>query len=266
MNTSRPTDTPANDCRSVHRIPLPNGLVFHLTSLEMLYSAKYVFNEIFIQQRYYRKGFEIRPNDTVVDIGANMGMFTMWAAPQAVHGRVLAIEPARQPFECLQLNIEQNGLTNIVARRDAVGKRGDKLDMIEYPELNVVSHQASLRPPLTTRLWNYYRRKSAIRSTSICVSLDDLMDEYSLDTINYLKIDCEGGEYAILRSLPSRHWERIERISLEFHELCREQRHQELVACLKEQGFHVEVSKPFFNHLFFKTGEIWAHRVNPNVA
>jgi FkbM family methyltransferase len=261
MNTVHSPKNSVDDRRSVHTIPLPNGLVFHLTSREMLYSAKYVFDEIFNQQRYYRKGFEIRPNDTVVDIGANMGMFTMWAAPQAANGRVLAVEPARQPFECLQLNIDRNGLTNVVGRRDAVGKRGDALDMIEYPELNIVSHQASLRPPLVTRWWNYYRRHLAIRTASICVSLDDLMDEHGLDTINYLKIDCEGGEYAILRNLPSRHWDRIERVSLEFHELCREQKHRELVSCLEQHGFQVTVCKRFLNHLLFKTGEIWARRL-----
>jgi len=251
----------SDDCRlSAHSIALPNGLKFHLTSREMLYSAKFVFNEIFIRQRYYRKGFEIRPDDTVVDIGANMGMFVMWAAPQANRGRVLAIEPARQSFDCLQLNLDMNGLKNVIALRAAVGKRGDRLDMIEYPGLNLVSHQASFPPPLTIRLWNCHRRKLAIKTTAICVSLDDLMDEYDLDTINYLKIDCEGGEYEILRNLPPRYWERIERISLEFHELCSHQKYRELVSCLRKQGFQVEVRKSFFNYLFFKTGEIWGRR------
>jgi FkbM family methyltransferase len=245
---------------SLHTIPLPNGLMFHLNSREMLYSAKFVFNEIFVQQRYYRKGFELRPDDTVVDIGANMGMFVMWASPQIHNGRILAIEPARQPLDCLKMNVEKNGLKNVTAKQAAVGKRGDRLEMVEYPELNVVSHHSSFRTPLLTRLWNYRRRKSAIRTTSVCVSLDDLMDDHHLDTINYLKIDCEGGEYDILRSLPSRYWERIEKISLEFHELCPGQNHRELVSCLQNHGFQVEVSKPFFNFFFFKTGEIWGYR------
>jgi FkbM family methyltransferase len=249
------------DCqRSVHSIPLPNGLTFHLTSIEMLYSAKYVLNEIFVQQRYFRKGFEIRPGDTVVDIGANMGMFVLWAAPQADKGRVFAIDPAQLAFDCLQSNIRMNGLKNVTAIRAAVGKQGERMEMIEYPGLNIVSHQAPFVPPLITRLWMRYQKKQSIRTTAECVSLGGLMDEHEMDAINYLKIDCEGGEYEILLNLPPRYWERIERISLEFHELCPNQKHQELVSCLRKQGFQVQVCKPFFTHLFFKTGEIWAHR------
>ena len=266
MNTIQTAERTAPCPRTERAIPLPNGLVFHWTSHEMLYCAKYLFREIFTQQRYYREGFEIRPNDTVVDIGANMGMFTLWAAPQACTGQVLAVEPARQPFECLQFNVAQNRLANVAVRQDAVGERGVQLEMVEYPKLNMVSHQASCRPPLVTRLWNRYSRTSEIRTTSVCVSLDDLMDDYGLDAINYLKIDCEGGEYAILRNLPARYWDRIERISLEFHELCPQQKRQELVSCMRKQGFQVTVHTSFLNYLLFKTGEIWAHRPGQNTT
>ena len=250
--------------RSAYAIPLPNGLTFHLTSREMLYSAKYLFKEIFVQRRYYRQGFEIRPDDTVVDIGANMGMFVMWSAPQACRGRVIAIEPAQGTFDCLQFNVEANGLQNVVALRQAVGNRGERLELIEYPGLNLVSHEASFPLPLATRLWNYRRKKSAIRTTAPCVCLEDVMEEHHLEFIHYLKIDCEGGEYTILRSLPSRCWERIERIALEFHELNSDQNHRELVSCLQKHGFEVQVRKSFLNYHCFKAGEIWGRRPTPD--
>jgi hypothetical protein len=39
---------------------------------------------------YARVGFELRPNDTVVDIGGNIGVFVLWAAPQALDSQLNA--------------------------------------------------------------------------------------------------------------------------------------------------------------------------------
>ena len=54
------------------KIRLPNGLSFYLTSRNMLGATKFVLKEIFVRKRYYRPGFQIRPGDTVIDVGANM--------------------------------------------------------------------------------------------------------------------------------------------------------------------------------------------------
>ena len=46
-------------------------------------AARFVVNEIFKKRRYDHPGFQIEPTDTIVDIGANMGIFVLWAARQA---------------------------------------------------------------------------------------------------------------------------------------------------------------------------------------
>jgi hypothetical protein len=63
-------------------VGLPNGTVCHLTSESMRPLAKYLRWEIFTRGRYARTGFELRPSDTVIDIGGNIGVFVLWAAPQ----------------------------------------------------------------------------------------------------------------------------------------------------------------------------------------
>ena len=63
-------------------VGLPNGTVCHLTSESMRPLAKYLRWEIFKRGRYARVGFELRPGDTVIDIGGNIGVFVLWAAPQ----------------------------------------------------------------------------------------------------------------------------------------------------------------------------------------
>ena len=244
---------------SLDPIPLPNGLKFYPASRQMLPQAKLVLKEIFKRNRYYRPDFEIHPDDTVVDIGANVGMFALWAAPQAVNGRVIAVEPTGA-IECLQQNVRHNGLQNVQCLKAAVGQENGEMEFVEYPGFSLVTHRAGFRLTLRNRCWIRLFRSRPVRSRVACVSLKRVIDDFRLDTVNFLKIDCEGGEYDIVRGLPPAYWERIERVAMEFHELAPEQDHRELVELLDSQGFRVEVRKPFFEYLFYRTGAIWAHR------
>jgi hypothetical protein len=97
------------------------------------------------------------------------------------------------------------------------------------------------------------------------MSLGRLMDEHRLNVVNYLKIDCEGSEFEILRHIGPQHWPRIERVAIEYHEYGRDRRLSELVAILEANGFEVEVQHPFIEKLFrhvlrAKFGKIWARR------
>ena len=63
---------------------------------------------------------------------------------------------------------------------------------------------------------------------------------FRLDTVNYLKIDCEGGEYAALRGMDVAYWARVERVVVEYHDFGGD-RHGELVKILEDNGFEVAV-------------------------
>ncbi len=246
------------------QIALSNGLTFYLASRRMLGAIKFLRKEIFGRQRYYRSGFEIRPEDTIIDIGANMGMFVMWAAPQAPRGRIVAIEPM-DVVDSMDLNVRLNDLKNVTVLQAAVGKDGEELEFIDYPGFNIVSHKIGVRPAWTTRLLIgllFFRyRADPVRMKAPCVSLGTIMDDLDLQTVNYLKIDCEGGEYEIFRNLAPEHWQRIERIAMEFHELEPGNRYSELVSLMESHGFHVEVRKPLLDYYFMKFGELWARRL-----
>ncbi len=241
---------------------LPNGLAFRCPP-PMRGAATFLIREIFHHRRYARPGFEIRPSDNVVDIGANMGMFSLWAAPQARQGRVIAVEPTAA-LETLEQNARRNSLAHIAPVRAAVGHDGDTLELVHYPGFNIVTHQPQWRPAVITRalvrlLYGRYGRK-LVRVTAPCISLGRLLEEHEVDVVNFLKVDCEGAEYGMFRSLAPRHWDRIERIALEFHELHRDHHHTELVGMLRRQGFQVAVRKPWFDYYCMKFGEIWAWR------
>jgi FkbM family methyltransferase len=247
----------------MEKIALPNGLDFWLPSEQTKPAVKYLVREIFVRRRYFRDRFEIRREDTVVDIGANMGLFTMWAAPQAPEGRVLAIEPGRV-VDCLNYNVRANRLGNVTAVPVAVGNEGGQLELVEYPGFNLVSHPSGIGPALITR-WliflRYFRVQApTVRRTAPCRSLGALMDEHGLGTVNFLKVDCEGAEYEIFRNLAPEYWNRIERVAMEFHELRPGDRHGELVSLFQQHGFRVEIRKPLFEYYLLRFGELWARR------
>ncbi len=66
-----------------HTIDLGDGLSLALANSQQQAAARFVVNEIFTHQRYDHPGFAIKPTDTIVDIGANMGIFVLWAARSA---------------------------------------------------------------------------------------------------------------------------------------------------------------------------------------
>ncbi len=245
------------------RILLPNGLTLWLPSRRMRGAAEYVVKEIFKQRRYYRPGFEIRPDDTVVDVGANMGAFVLWAATQAPRGRVVAVEPT-SIIDCLNTNVSRNGLKNVTTVKAAVGGEGGDLRFVTYPGFNINSHQHGWRPAPVTRLLIKLRYGSnsiaPVQETARVTTLGRLMDDCGLERVNFLKVDCEGGEYAIFENLTARDLARVDRIAMEFHELQSSQRHERLVAILRENGFRLLVEKPWFQYHFMRFGALWAWR------
>jgi hypothetical protein len=101
-----------------HRLPVPRhqidlkiGLSIVSPMEEPLVRA---FEDIWVNQCYTPSGFTIVRQDTVVDIGANLGVFSMWAATRAEGVRVILLRaiPADVPFpptESLQKRTSASG-------------------------------------------------------------------------------------------------------------------------------------------------------------
>lgn len=258
-------------------IGLPNGTVCHLTSESMRPLAKYLRWEIFKRGRYARVGFELRPSDTVVDIGGNIGVFVLWAAPQVPQGSIVSVEPNPVSLGCLQLNIERNGLSNVTAMQAAAGGDGGTMQLVYHPGWEMIAYNAELSAPwfykqsVLARLarWivagltnRHIAAGSAQRIATPLMSLEHIMDSHGIQVVNYLKLDCEGSEFDILRNISGDCWSRIDRAVIEYHEFGRDRRVVELTAILEDHGFEVEVRQSFLEKLLrpfgVSIGEIWA--------
>ncbi len=131
----------------------------------------------------------LRPGDTFVDVGANVGYFTLLAA-RAVgeEGRVFAFEPDPDNFELLARNIELNHLTNVVPVQRAVSDRCGPAQLY-LSERNKGDH----------RIFPAGERRDSIEV--LTVSLDSYLgDEPDVDVV---KIDTQGAEVPVLLGMGS---------------------------------------------------------------
>lgn len=249
----------------VEKLPLPNGLTFYVTSAPLRGQAKFLIYEIFRRRTYWHTGFDLRPDDTVVDVGGNIGMFTAWAALQVPRGRVVTIEPTPSAFKSLKLNVELNDLRNVTPIQAAIGKDGGEMEMLLRPGWEIFSFNSELPENLIRRMLVGIKRPGAANSEPVrvvvpTISLGRVMDHFELASVNFLKVDCEGCEFAMIKSLSASHWKRIERVAMEFHELSKAHRHEELVAILRNNGFEVAVQRSWLERSILKIGRMWAWR------
>lgn len=241
---------------------LSNKLNFSVPSKKMVLAARFSIREIFLKNRYRQAGFEIKSSDNIIDIGANMGLFVLWVAPQASRGTIIAVEPS-ESINVLRMNIERNSIKNVKIVNAAIGVDGHYIDMITFPGFNVINHQTDMKPTLLTRflvyLFTSQKRYGKVMQKVPSISLGKIMDDYGLKKVNLLKIDAEGCEYEIFRNISDEHLDRIEKIVMEFHEYHPLNRHRKLIKFLKLRGYNIHIKKPLLDYyLVGKCGFIWA--------
>lgn len=208
-------------------IKLRNGISYKIRKNS---TDKWMIEEIWIRKDYTPPGFEIPDNATVVDVGAHIGSFALFAASYAKSGRVLSFEPFRGSHELLVHNIRLNGFKNIKAVNLGLSDRKEKIKLY-LPEDDSCRNTVFIEHPDFAEI--------------SCITLKDLFRDYGIKHCDFLKLDCEGAEYAVLLSTPDEIFQKIDRISLEHHDhLVKKHNHRELQDFLEGKGFAVTVEGP----------------------
>jgi len=218
-----------------------SGLRFHVRGAMDIWSIK----ETFLDRFYERCGFAIQPGWRVIDVGAGVGDFTLFAALQKAT-QVCAFEPFPGSFDLLAQNLDLNQVRNVSIFPEAVGGAGGTLtlDLSSGEPLQFQSRADSVTQP---------ESQITVKTLSLA-QVFDLMD---LESCDLLKLDCEGAEYGILFSAPPELLRKIRRIVLEFHEQVTEYTRADLVRFLQAQGFDVDV---FANAVHANLGYLRAAR------
>jgi len=186
---------------------------------------------------------------TIVDIGANMGSFAIYAAQACPDARIYCYEPERRNFAILKQNIKINELEERVSlfQCAVASRRGQR----ELAVSGSADNSFHIVPDNSTR------------QTVSCTTLGDIFADQQLKTIDLLKINCEGAEYEILESCCQTDFERVANIRLEYHNLDAHSRNGDsLSRWLEARGYRIER----FTRRLKQSGFIWAVRATPRLS
>jgi FkbM family methyltransferase len=161
--------------------------------------------EIWGEETYTAGFYTPRDGDVVFDVGANIGLFSVWIARSAPAVRVVAFEPFPENFAALERNL---AVCDHDVRRYpfAVGP-APGFGRMQDGGSRSLDHE--LVPGRDDGAGNLVR----------VVSLAEAFEMANVDAVDLLKMDIEGGEYDIFAApLPRTLMRRFRRIAIEYHE------------------------------------------------
>tara|TARA_R110000782_G_scaffold181708_1_gene271999 strand:+ start:897 stop:1898 length:1002 start_codon:yes stop_codon:yes gene_type:complete len=193
----------------------------------------HLINEIFWELTYQRDYVKIDTGDVVVDIGANIGVFSAYAQ-QFKPTHTYSLEPVNETFNYLKQNME--GFNNVTVIEKGISKNGGPLEMT-LSDLSACHTLKSNTEILNDNIQNHLssRPKTSIVQTQ---TINQFIKENNINRIDFLKVDCEGGEYDLFTTLDKEYLaNNIKKIALEYHSPLIK---TELLNIFKKCGFLIE--------------------------
>ena len=189
-----------------------------------------VFNEIF-KFNEYKSSIDkiISANYPIIDIGAHIGFFSIFAYCLNKKINIYGIEPESNNFELLNKNIKENNFNNIKVFNNAIGSETKNGEII-------ISEDS-----INHRIQNFKIQNSNLKTERVKIfSLSYFFKINKLDRVSLVKMDIEGGEYDVFEKLEEETFLRIESFILEYHNL-KNKNYKILEEKLRENGFSVQI-------------------------
>ena len=161
--------------------------------------AKELYNEV-ISENVYGIGYLNMNNREVIDIGANMGMFSIFASKFGAE-KVIAVEPISTTVALLNQHIKKADVNNIIVKQNIVSDISNQTVKIGLQDK--CGHNSVYSPS---------DKFEEIKT----ITLKELIALTNTNTI-FLKMDCEGGEYDIILNADPLDMAKIHTIAIEIH-------------------------------------------------
>jgi len=154
-----------------------------------------------IESNQYNLTKEELTGRSVIDVGANIGAFSLLAASLGAK-KVIGLEPVTKTFNIFQSNVKRSGLSSIIALKNVVSAEHGKYFQISNDNDNAGANS----------MYNVAENSEMVRSLSLTTILKMIEGNNIL-----LKLDCEGAEYDVLLNATQEEMDRINEIVLEIH-------------------------------------------------
>lgn len=240
---------------------LPNGMkIFAINKEEALVLYEQV-------QEYFKNGIELHPGDTVFDVGANIGLFSLSVyefCNQNVN--IFAFEPIPAIFNVLRANAQRFNVEKIKVFPCGISHESKMTKFDYYPNVTALSnafpedakqlhnqlksaiinniHEA---PPRIRRLrWlpRFLRsiileqeEKRAFQIEQVTCqmrTLSDILQEHNIQKIDLLKVDVEKSELDVFLGIQEQDWQKIKQVVVEVHDI--DGRVEKITNFLKNHG------------------------------
>ena len=202
----RAMDTPLDIAASyigLTRLDLPrlvrfrNGLTYRL---EEYYDLETLW------QIHFHQVYPLRPTDVViVDAGANVGLFSCWAASSNPHSAVFAVEPSPRNLNRLRRHVSDNRLGDrITVLPVALAARVEAVWLSECASASQMHHVVE---------------SAGAGTVSVpAITMSELWSRIPFPQIDFLKMDIEGSEYDVLLAAGPDDLAAVGHLSVEYHE------------------------------------------------
>ncbi len=259
-----PTQQPLAQLEDHQLYKLPNQM--EIVSFNHVETHQ-LYQEIFEAQLYTRHGITIREGDYVFDVGANIGMFTLFVHQQCPKVALFAFEPAPPVFDVLAMNA---ALYEVNARVFNFGlsssNRSETLTF--YPRSSGMSSfypdEGEEKAVLSTIMGNQWQpgtpgldylmnnadewlEERFQHENFRCAmrTISDVMREHQVERIDLLKIVVQKSEMNVLAGINAADWPKIRQLVLEVYDI--DDRIAQMSSLLQEQGYTVQVEQaPLF--------------------
>jgi len=158
------------------------------------------FYEVFIKNSYESDLVKLDKNDVVLDLGANIGMFSLFAAKKVK--KIYSVEPLPETYYNLTQNLKH--FSNVETFNNAIFSKGGEIEFNK----NEVSGASSI-----------FNKQHNFETVSVnAITFQDFISNNNIDRINYLKIDIEGAEFDLFENITEQFLENnIDKIFMEVH-------------------------------------------------
>ncbi|PLN76818.1 methyltransferase FkbM [Aspergillus taichungensis] len=228
--------------------------------------ARFIYREIFQDHSY--GGLDLPSDPLIVDVGANIGLFSLYMKQRHPGAQILAFEPAPETFDYLTRNLALHGASGVAAHCGALGADSQMTTLTYYPNvpgnstlqaMDKVRDQEVLREHFGAgKVEGWFRDPVEVEVP--VHRLSDCLGRYvdKGNAIDLLKIDVEGSEMSVLRGVDEADWLRVRHVLVEVTGLngCRDQ----VQDFLRTKGFTISYAAAREIPLELKTGVLTAIR------
>ena len=218
----------------VARYVMPNHLaVAHLHRHE----SDYIYEEVFGRQAYLRHGIRLRDRARVVDVGANIGLFSLFCASACVEPDILAFEPNPAIFALLEANLDAY-VPHGRALRCGLGRVAGEAEFTAFAGYSLLSglHTDAALESEVVRSYvenkgragedgaerflaeadGVLRARFAEQRFPVTIrTLSEVFYAEHITHVDLLKINVEKAEADVLAGIAPRHWQHIDQVVAE---------------------------------------------------